>query len=144
MPELPEVETVVRDLDATGLRGSSMAGALIFWDRTIAEPAPLQFSSAIRGLEILGLSRRGKFIVLELSGRTFLLVHLRMTGRLRVATPDETAQANAHDRVVLSLTRSSSPEFGEYVLHPAYDQLDEDIFGLDFGSVYWVQPRGSG
>ena len=113
MPELPEVETVVRDLDATGLRGSSIAEALIFWDRTIAEPAPLQFSSAIRGLEILGLSRRGKFIVLELSGGTFLLVHLRMTGRLRVATPGETAQANAHDRVVLSLTDGRKLRFSD-------------------------------
>lgn len=82
MPELPEVETAVRDLRRQ-LRGSTIISAAVRWKRTIARPSPREFTSRIRGLNILDVTRRGKFLVFHLArgkDRKFLLVHFRMTG----------------------------------------------------------------
>lgn len=103
MPELPEVETVVCDLRAAGLVGARITGARVFWPRSIAVPAPDRFSAAIRGLNILGLSRRGKFIQIELAHEYVLLAHLRMTGRLHLAAHDDLAPPPPHARVLLWL-----------------------------------------
>lgn len=102
MPELPEVETVVRDLRAAGVVGTTILGGSVAWPRTLACPAPADFVRRIRRRSILGLSRRGKFIVVALSGRATLLVHLRMTGRLRIADAGDAVDPS-HDRLVLRL-----------------------------------------
>ena len=103
MPELPEVETVVRDLRAATLAGTRITDARVCWTRSIAAPAPDRFPAVIRGLNILGLSRRGKFIRIELAHGYVLLVHLRMTGRLYLATHDDLAPPPPHARVLLWL-----------------------------------------
>jgi len=88
MPELPEVETVVRDL-GPHVVGRTIAGASVHWPRTIATPSARQFARQLRGCRILALTRRGKFLVFRLRARgaargvstdRYLLVHLRMTG----------------------------------------------------------------
>jgi formamidopyrimidine-DNA glycosylase len=83
MPELPEVETVVREL-RPHLVGRSIADARVDWARTIAEPAEdvTRFRAGVRGRQISSLGRRGKFVVLGLSDGQSLLIHLRMSGRL--------------------------------------------------------------
>lgn len=101
MPELPEVETVVRDLRAAGLVGRRIAQARVFWPKTVAAPAAARFARAIRGREIRRITRRGKFIVAELSGGFTLLVHLRMSGHLDVAPAG--SRPRRHDRVVWTL-----------------------------------------
>ena len=102
MPELPEVETVVRELNSAGLVGRRIAQARVCWRKTIAAPAePARFASEIRGRTILRLARRGKFIVAELSGDRTLLVHLRMSGHLDMLPAR--ARARRHDRVVWTL-----------------------------------------
>lgn len=103
MPELPEVETVVRDLKAAGLVGLRVVQAQVLWKRAIAAPAPRRFLAEIRGLQILELSRRGKFIVARLSRNRTLLVHLRMSGRLQVVGPAAPA-GRAHARVCFALS----------------------------------------
>lgn len=113
MPELPEVETVVRDLAACGLAGLRIAGARVLWPKTIATPAPPQFVRKIRGLEILGLSRRGKFVGIPLSGGLTLLIHLRMTGRLEAGPPRARPSARRHDRVVFALSDGRELRFAD-------------------------------
>jgi len=83
MPELPEVETIVREL-RPHLQGRKIMGAHIHWPRTIAQPADdiPGFCAGVHGRKIITLARRGKFIVLGLDDRQSLLVHLRMSGRL--------------------------------------------------------------
>lgn len=83
MPELPEVETVVRDL-ARLVRGVTITGAKVFRERNLATPDATSFADAVRGRRILGTRRRAKWIIVELSGGVLLLVHLRMTGQLLV------------------------------------------------------------
>ena len=101
MPELPEVETVVRELRSAGLVGRRIAQARVFWRKTVAAPDSARFMREIRGREIRSLFRRGKFIVAELSGDRTLLVHLRMSGHLDLLPAR--ARPRRHDRVVWTL-----------------------------------------
>lgn len=108
MPELPEVETTVRQL-RPALLGRRIRGADVRWRRTLGGQSPAELAQAVRGTRILKVWRRAKYIVLELGRRRnpagALLCHLRMTGRLYLASSDiESAQ---HVRVTLSLDRGS-------------------------------------
>lgn len=105
MPELPEVETIahyLRDgnLGQPGLPGRTIRSAEVLWARSIAEPTVDEFSRRICGQVVQQVGRRAKYLVIQLTADT-LLVHLRMSGDLRVE-PEGTAAA-AHDRVVLHL-----------------------------------------
>ena len=100
MPELPEVETVVRDL-ARLVRGATITGANVFRERNLSTPDAPLFTEAVRGRRILGTRRRAKWIIVELSGGILLLVHLRMTGQLLVLPA--TAERDSYVRLSLSL-----------------------------------------
>ena len=113
MPELPEVETVVRDLSAADLVGRRVVAARVRWKRSIAAPAGSRFARKIRGLEIQGFSRRGKYIVARLSEGHTLLVHLRMSGRLHVAGTPATTSRRTHERVVFSLSDGRELRFSD-------------------------------
>ena len=113
MPELPEVETVVRDLNASDLIGLRVANAAVRWKRSIAAPSWSRFASEIQGLEIQGFSRRGKFIVARLSQGFTLLVHLRMSGRLHVAEPSAQTRRRTHERVVFRLSDGRELRFSD-------------------------------
>jgi len=88
MPELPEVETVVRQLRQPCV-GQRIADVTLRWPRHIATLSPRQFKSRIRDQKIQSLHRRGKYLVFSLTN-DFLLIHLKMSGDLQVlpkATP---------------------------------------------------------
>lgn len=80
MPELPEVETVVRQLRRE-IVGRTLAGFRLLWPRTVAG-CPREFRRLIRGQAVTGVSRRGKYIGVECGSGAFFTVHLRMTGKL--------------------------------------------------------------
>ena len=108
MPELPEVETVVRGLRAA-LPGRTISGLRLGKTDFIEDPAALE--AALPGARIEAVHRFGKFIGLHLAARNgdpaagrrpqWLFVHLGMTGRLTVNRPD--APAWPHTHVWLSL-----------------------------------------
>lgn len=87
MPELPEVETVIRGLREP-LKGQTITGVDVYWDRSIAEPEPPAFSRQLTGQTITAVGRRGKWIVIALNEDDTLLVHLRMTGQLLLEQGD--------------------------------------------------------
>jgi len=102
MPELPEVETVVRGLRAS-LSGRSIVGVRLGKTDFIDDPVAL--AEKLPGARIAGVSRLGKFVCVELvSGtpatfaerRVFLLVHLGMTGQLITRNPDEPVAPHTH------------------------------------------------
>lgn len=101
MPELPEVQTIVNDLNAAGVVGATIAGARVFWPRTIAEPSPSMFCRRIEHQRISAIRRRGKFIVLDLENGQNLLIHLRMSGRLHLVACD--LPREKHEHVILKL-----------------------------------------
>ena len=79
MPELPEVEYTARQLRAT-IIGKTIAHADVFWARTISTPALPDFLATIENRQITGIRRRGKLLLLDLSGELVLSIHRRMTG----------------------------------------------------------------
>lgn len=83
MPELPEVETIVRDL-AHLLPGAKIKDVEVVRPDLIDGDSPEAFAGAIRGRKIRSVTRRAKNIVVDLGGER-LLVNLGMTGRLLVA-----------------------------------------------------------
>lgn len=81
MPELPEVETVCRQLDPE-LRGVSIKSLEVLDERWCRPTRPAELEAAIEGAAIEGLGRRGKYLLLRLDGERTLVMHLRMTGNL--------------------------------------------------------------
>lgn len=80
MPELPEVQTVVNDLQK--IAGDSLTGFWTDWERAIAPFSLDSLEKKIKGKKIIAVRRLSKFIVLDLSSKESLLLHLRMTGKL--------------------------------------------------------------
>jgi formamidopyrimidine-DNA glycosylase len=87
MPELPEVEYTARQLRASVV-GATIREALVFWKRTIAHPQLSEFLAEIARRRIEGVRRRGKFVLLDLSGDCFLSIHRRMTGNFLLLPAD--------------------------------------------------------
>ena len=99
MPELPEVETVARGLHER-LPGSTITGVSVYWPRTLARPALDEFTAGLVGRRVESVGRRGKYVIIKLD-HGYLLVHLKMSGRLFVAPASEAP--GPHDRAVLDL-----------------------------------------
>ena len=79
MPELPEVETIRRQL-APHLEGRTIRRAEILDWRWTRPEDPRAVEHGLRGAAVERLSRAGKYLIWELSGDRYLLAHLRMTG----------------------------------------------------------------
>lgn len=92
MPELPEVETVVRGLREP-LIGRRIEGMWQDWAPTIHSPAPVEFAARVAGQRVQALSRRGKYILITLEHDT-LIIHLKMSGRLYVTASDKAHEAD--------------------------------------------------
>jgi formamidopyrimidine-DNA glycosylase len=92
MPELPEVETVARELEPQ-VAGATITAATVHWDRTIRHPQPPErFVAEIEGAAIRRVGRRAKTVLIHLTDGRVMTVALRMTGALLVvegnAPPD--------------------------------------------------------
>jgi len=88
VPELPEVETIARNLrEGSGIQpalpGLRVRDAHLFWERTLACPSVDEFYQRLPGQMVEKVWRRGKFLVLSLN-QDHLLIHLRMSGDLLV------------------------------------------------------------
>ncbi|MDD2462076.1 MAG: bifunctional DNA-formamidopyrimidine glycosylase/DNA-(apurinic or apyrimidinic site) lyase [Kiritimatiellia bacterium] len=128
MPELPEVETVVRDLRAHSLPGCVIRRVIVRWPRTVAAHAPDAFCRALAGRAVTAVARRAKYIVLSLDTGDRLLIHLRMTGKLRFAAAGE--RPGPHDHVTLCLADgrqlvfNDTRKFGRFrLVSPGHDPL---------------------
>ena len=100
MPELPEVETVARDL-RPHLVGATITGARVHWLRTLRSGDPEAFVRAIAGRRIDAVGRRAKLVVIELNGGLAVTVHLKMTGQLFVV--EAARPEDAYIRAVIEL-----------------------------------------
>ncbi|MCD6355669.1 MAG: bifunctional DNA-formamidopyrimidine glycosylase/DNA-(apurinic or apyrimidinic site) lyase [Anaerolineaceae bacterium] len=110
MPELPEVETIVQSLihppgeKKLSILGVEITDVLIRWEGILANQTPERFIECVKRQSLRTISRRGKFIVLTLSEDT-ILIHLRMSGDLRVESrdsgPNEELPLQKHDRMAL-------------------------------------------
>lgn len=83
MPELPEVETIVRGLRDLIL-GKEIIDLKIREERVIGFPGAKDFIKGVKGKKILNVKRRGKYIIIILEEKKEVVVHLRMTGQLLI------------------------------------------------------------
>jgi len=83
MPELPEVETIVRQIRPRVV-GRRIRAARVHWARTLQHPALERLDRSVRGRTVTRAWRRGKYFVLDLDDGQHLVGHLRMSGRLLV------------------------------------------------------------
>lgn len=94
MPELPEVENTRRYLIEAGLPGRTLTGADVGWAKTVQTPSLEDFVLGLTGGTVREVNRRGKYLLIRLSGNgsptgPTLIVHLGMTGGLRIQSPTQ-------------------------------------------------------
>jgi formamidopyrimidine-DNA glycosylase len=115
MPELPEVETIARQLRNGGpthppLPGRRIDQVTVRWPRHIATPPAPRFREAIAGRTIRDVDRRGKYLVFPLDRGT-LLIHLKMTGDLGVVRSGE--PSGPYDHTIFHLDQGWDLRFGD-------------------------------
>ena len=95
MPELPEVEHVVRALRPR-IVGRQIRATEVRLPKLIGPTSPAFFNRKLKGATITGVSRRGKFILIELDNDRVLAVHLRMTGKFLYLSLDDELPKHSH------------------------------------------------
>ena len=154
MPELPEVETIMRGispfLEGATIKKIQLNRADLRW------PFPENFASRIKEAKVLNLKRRSKYILVELSTGETLLIHLGMSGKILVSNSKignyfyESAQASNHDHVIFTLndgtviTYNDPRRFGAMDLtktddlnnHKFLQKLGPEPLGNNFNSEY--------
>ena len=102
MPELPEVETIRRQL-APHMEGRELRELEVLDPRWCQPAHPAEPADAVRGRRIQHVSRRGKYLLVELEEEATLVMHLRMTGNLLRVAEEEDAPGRPHLRARLIL-----------------------------------------
>jgi formamidopyrimidine-DNA glycosylase len=95
MPELPEVETIVADL-RPHLAGRTIVSCDLLFPTIVRHPEPEVFIDSAAGMKITALRRRGKYILIDLENDLVLVVHLGMTGQLRLVKADAPLAPHTH------------------------------------------------
>ncbi len=129
VPELPEVETIARGLRAS-LVGRTIVGTTVSWPRTVACPPVDEFAARVVGRRVTEITRRGKFVIIGLD-QGYLLIHLKMSGRLRVVSPVEPLDKHVHLRFELDDGRQlrfhDTRKFGRVYLVKDPDEVTAGI-----------------
>ena len=122
MPELPEVEHVVRAL-RSAVTGRTIVAAQLRLPRTAPLISNRSFARQLKGARIEGVNRRGKYILIELNAGRVLLVHLRMTGKFVRIPGDQKLPPYSHAVFYLDddsvLVFCDMRQFGRMNLVPA-------------------------
>ncbi|MEK7812123.1 MAG: bifunctional DNA-formamidopyrimidine glycosylase/DNA-(apurinic or apyrimidinic site) lyase, partial [Candidatus Desantisbacteria bacterium] len=100
MPELPEVETIVRGLQKQ-IVGKKIVGIRVILPRIVRSNAE-DFITSVSGTTILKVWRRGKMIVIDISEGKSILIHLKLTGQLVFSLSD--APVMKHTHLILDLS----------------------------------------
>jgi formamidopyrimidine-DNA glycosylase len=105
VPELPEVESVRRQLEPA-LVGRRFGHVEIDDPRLVRPYDPAEVAAELKGERVAAVGRRGKYLIVRFESGRALLIHLRMTGSLRVSAPGE-LQDDPHRRAVVTLDNGS-------------------------------------
>lgn len=131
MPELPEVETVVRGLNEH-LVGHTITSFDFDWPKTIRTPIEI-FKKEIEGAKVLSAERRGKLIIINLSSNHSILIHLKMTGQLVYKSPKlQYGAGHPNDSLVSKLPDKTTR------IHFKLDN-NSDFFFNDVRKFGWVE-----
>jgi formamidopyrimidine-DNA glycosylase len=128
MPELPEVETVRRGLEPV-MTGATIERAQV--NRPdLRWPFPPHMAGRLTGQRVIGLRRRSKYILADLSGGETLLIHLGMSGRMLISAPTVNAAPGIESRD----QGQSLPPGVFHHLHAAPQKHDHVILDMDNGA----------
>jgi formamidopyrimidine-DNA glycosylase len=142
VPELPEVETIANDL-RPHLVGRTIVRCELTFPGMVRHPEPEVFVDSIAGQRIESVGRRGKYILIGLTDHLLLVVHLGMTGQLRLV--DAYAPLEKHTHAVFTLDGDTS--VGPSGRRPAgsghlpMDGEDKSLFGEE---LRYLDPRRFG
>ena len=112
MPELPEVETVRRQLEPV-LVGRRIDSVRVLDPLLVAPANPAAIRRALAGHAVVGLGRRGKYLQVALDTGDTLVMHLRMTGRLHHTAAGGRAPADRHRRARFTFDDGSTLDFSD-------------------------------
>lgn len=143
MPELPEVETVVR-LHRDLVVGRTIHAFVSRWPRQLT-PGPAAFKRAVVSRRISHLGRRAKWIVANLDGGGHLLIHLRMSGRLEWRKDAASRPEPAHARAYFDFDNGSrlyfcdARKFGRLMFLADLKVLDAELGVEPLGAEFTVK-----
>jgi len=124
MPELPEVETIKRELEKAVL-GKKITEVCVHHPKVIREPSVEKFKKGLEGATIKNILRKAKVLILELSNGKSLVIHLKMTGQLVYPGTGK------NSRITFHLSDSKTLDFNDQRLF-AELRLMEDWRDLKF------------
>ncbi len=140
MPELPEVETIARQLRARGVEGREILRVKVNWAPMVEPSSAAAFSTQVHGTTIDQISRVGKWMMFSLSSGQTIMIHLRMAGSFSM-------EAGQYDRLVLTLSDELSlyyrdtRKFGRWKLvddpQVILDKLGPDALTRQFSPTYF-------
>lgn len=144
MPELPEVETTRRGLEPL-LVGRSVTAVTVY-QRALRWPVPRGLTKALAGQRVSAVERRSKYLLVR-CGHGTLILHLGMTGHLRVVPVAEPRRKHDHVELLLddgrALRFNDSRRFGAILwtdadphAHPLLSKLGPEPFAADFNPAY--------
>ena len=126
MPELPEVETVVRTLE-NEIEGCKIKEVLVSYPSIIHGVEVKEFCSSLLGQEFVSFDRRGKYLIFRLTSKV-LICHLRMEGKFYVAADDMSSDKHAHIALALDnnkfLVYHDVRKFGRMYLYNENEELE--------------------
>lgn len=149
MPELPEVETVMRGMERA-LRGQKIA-AVAVRRAGLRVPFPPDLQTRLEGRVLAQFGRRAKYGLLTLDDGAVLVLHLGMSGRIQIVAADEDFTAGKHDHLVLTMAGgmrvalNDARRFGMVLLlpdaaalagHKSFAGLGPEPLGNEFDAVY--------
>jgi len=137
LPELPEVETIRRDL-SKDIQGKKIKEVEILNPKVIKEPRPAEFKKRMKGAILQQFLRRAKVLVIGLSSGDYLVVHLRMTGQLIYS-----ARREQKARVIFVLSNGRYLNFNDQRLF-AELRLVKDWRNLQFVQNLGIEPLEKG
>jgi len=145
VPELPEVETVVRELRPR-LLGRRLQAVSVSRHR-LRKPWQQQWAGLLRGRRVAAIRRRGKWIILDLDNQVHLVVHLGMTGQLTVKMSREAAGTHTHlvfrlDRGRQELRFRDVRRFGSATVFPDSRRLEDFFQKAELGPEPFALPAG--
>lgn len=147
MPELPEVETVRKVLEPQ-IQGLTITKVAVRRTEVIAYPTADQFCSRLKGQTFSHMTRRGKFLILQLCNNDHVILHLRMTGCLLLTPSDFPEEKHTHIVFYLSdgreLRFSDTRRFGRFWLlgeeeddtYSGISKLGMEPFDTEFTAKY--------
>ena len=125
MPELPEVETIVRTL-SDKIKNRKIVDIDVKLSRLIKWPSFYEFKALLYNKTILDLTRRGKYLLFHLNKDLVMVVHLRMTGKFSYLTAKQVQDKHDHITITFddksTLVYSDKRTFGTFYIVP-FDEL---------------------